>query len=301
MDLASMARPTALVLSGGASLGSTQVGMLRAALESGFSPDLVVGTSVGAFNGAVVACHRERSADVLDAVWRAVDRAAVFPEGVLQRAVLLARTRRHLFSNRALQRLIDDNLPFQKFDELALPLGVVATDVRSGRPVLFTEGPLRPALLASAAIPGLFPHVQHEGHELTDGGLVANVPIRQAIAMGAKSALVLDAGQACHERRAPAHLAETLAYAASILLRNQVTSDVRAVARNNLVVHVPPLCVEVSPFGFSHTARLIEEGYQMARRFFTELQVADSGLFGGPYRHEPATDSIAQRTHLNHW
>ncbi|MDH5238557.1 MAG: patatin-like phospholipase family protein, partial [Acidimicrobiia bacterium] len=140
-----MARPTALVLSGGASLGSTQVGMLRAALESGFSPDLVVGTSVGAFNGAVVACHRERSADVLDAVWRAVDRAAVFPEGVLQRAVLLARTRRHLFSNRALRRLIDDNLPFQKFDELALPLGVVATDVRSGRPVLFTEGPLRPA------------------------------------------------------------------------------------------------------------------------------------------------------------
>ena len=296
-----MARPTALVLSGGASLGSTQVGMLRAAYEHGFVPDLVVGTSVGAINGVVVASHGLDAAGRLEEIWCRVDRTSVFPEGIVQRALLLARTRRHLFSDRALRRLIDDNLLFAKFDELPLPLGVVATDVQSGHPVLLTDGPLEPALLASAAIPGLFPRVRHEGRELTDGGLVAQVPIRQAVAMGAKSVLVLDAGQACLERRPPAHLAETLAYAAGIMLRNQVARDVRAVARKALVVHVPPLCVEVSPFDFSHTGRLIEEGYQIARRFLGELEVADSGLFGGPYRHEPTTDSIVQRAHLNHW
>lgn len=301
MDLSTMPRPAALVLSGGASLGATQVGMLRAAVEAGFEPDLVVGTSVGAINGAVVATHGTGAVEELDRIWRVVNRSNVFPEGVVQRALLLARTRRHLFTNRALRQLIDRHLEFAKFDELPLPFGVVTTNIRTGRPVLFTEGEVAPALLASASIPGLLPAVRHADHELCDGGLVANVPVRQAISMGARSMLVLDAGQAWHEREPPSHVGETLAFAAGILLRNQVVRDVRDVARTNLVVHVPPLCVDVSPFDFSHTPRLIEEGYQVARRFFGVLDVTATGLFGGPFRHEPGTDSITRRARLSPW
>ncbi len=301
MRVADLPRPLGLVLSGGASLGATQIGMLRALEEAEVRPDLVVGTSAGAINGALVAADPSQAADRLEEVWKGLDRESVFPESPLAMAMLLARTRRHVFSNDALGELITAHLPVADFADLDLPFGAVATDVVTGHAHLMTDGDIASALLASAAIPAVYPRVQRDGRELSDGGLTANVPVRQALAMGAKSIVVLDAGQACHRVAPPAHVAETIMQSAQILMRHQVVRDVRSVARRVCVVHIPPLCVDVSPFDFSHRIELMAEGYAVARRFLAKVDVTDRGLFGGPHRHEDGADTIDQRAQVSFW
>jgi predicted acylesterase/phospholipase RssA len=201
---------TAFVLSGGGARGALQVGMLKALLEHGEHPDVLVGTSVGAWNGTWLARQPTLAGIAsLENVWRTLkpvhvllgrEPAANTPSQVLRGMLMIAAARHinngypSLYSNAGLHQLLDRHLSDLTFESLALPLRVVATNLTSGKRTIFTNGPLAPALLASAAIPGVFPPVRIEDDMYVDGGAVDNTNLDIAIQMGARRLFILDVG-----------------------------------------------------------------------------------------------------------
>jgi len=170
------------------------------------------------------------------------------------------------------------------FAELAIPLAVVTTDIATGRVHVVGSGPLLPALLASAAVPGIFPAVELDGRALYDGGVVANVPMRQAVAMGARSLIVLDCAFPGRLPAAPHSIADVLLYTALLTMRNQASLEAPVVAEHVPVVYLRGPEVELmSPLDFSHTAKLIDVAYEAARTFLGPLRVAGPGLYGSPW------------------
>ena len=284
VDRIPLPAPVGFVLGGGGSLGAMQVGMLRALADRGIAPDLVTGTSVGSVNGSLVALDPERAADRLAALWAGMTRARVFPGGPLAQLRTLRRERRYLFPNTGLVGVLAEGLSgVTNFAELRLPFGAVAVDAVTGLPVLMTSGELVPAILASAAIPGIYPPVQHEGKVLYDGGVLANVPIRQALAMGAKSLVVLDCTFPGHLPEVPGTLAETLLFWATLGMRNQAVLEADLAAEAVPVVYLPGAPVQaVTPLDFGHTAELIESSYAASTEFLASVNVEGPGLYGGP-------------------
>ena len=156
-------------------------------------------------------------------------------------------------------------------------------DVATARPHVLCEGPLLPALLASAAIPGIFPPVELGPRRLYDGGLVANVPMRQAVAMGARSLVVLDCNFPGHAPGPPETIAEVLFYTALVTMRTQPVLEAPLVAADVPVVYLHgPEPLRVSPLDFRHTVMLIEAAYEAARSFLGDLDVTGPGLYGSP-------------------
>jgi NTE family protein len=272
------------VLGGGGSLGAVQVGMLQALGEQDIVPDIVTGTSVGSLNGAVVAADPGAAVSRLAEAWPRMTRQRVFPGGVLTQVRTLQRTRTHLFPSTGLAMVIADFLGADRtFADLALPFVAMAMDIATARPHVLSEGPLVPALLASSAIPGIYPPVQLGSVQLYDGGLVANVPMRQALAMGARSLVVLDCNFPGHVPDPPGTIAEVLFYTATVAMRTQAVFEAPLVAADVPVVYLHgPEPYPISPLDFRHTGALIEAAHQAARSFLHDLRVTGPGLYGSP-------------------
>ncbi|MPZ67102.1 MAG: patatin-like phospholipase family protein [Pseudonocardiaceae bacterium] len=256
---------TAFVLSGGGNLGAVQVGMLRALHERRIVPDLLVGTSVGALNAAHLA-GGGLTADVLDdlaAVWRRVRRKDVFPLDPVRQLLAVAGRLPSLCSSGALRRLIADNVAHRQLEDATIPLLLVATDVRTGEPACLSTGDTVSAVLASTAIPGVFPAVERDGVALCDGAVAANAGISQAVAQHADEIYLLPAGYACALTYAPATALSAALHALSLLIQRQSQLEVaHLVGRVDLHV-LPPLCpLSVAPLDFSRAAELIGRGYQ---------------------------------------
>ncbi len=277
-------RPVGFVLGGGGSLGAIQVGMLRALADHDIAPDLVVGTSVGSVNGSLLALDPAHAAVRLTTLWSVMTRRRVFPGGLLTRLRTLRRERTHLFSNSGLAKVLTEGLDgASEFSELRLPFGAVAVDALTGQPVLMRSGDLVSAILASAAIPGIYPAVHRSGRVLYDGGVLANVPIRQALEMGAASLVVLDCAFPGHLPAVPSTLPETLLFWATLGMRNQGVLEATAASADAPVVYLPgPPVQAVRPLDFGHTAALIEESYQASTTFLDQVVIAGTGLYGSP-------------------
>lgn len=186
----------AFVLGGGGRLGACEVGMLRALLERDILPHLVVGTSIGAMNGAAVAAAPTLAAiDELQEVWTTLDRNEVFSGSLLSGAAHLVRTRTSLQSNVPLRRLIAKMLPAETFEDLVVPFQCVAASIERAAEHWFHEGPLVDAILASSAVPGIFPAVKINGEHFIDGGIVNSIPIAKALDLGATEIFVLHVGR----------------------------------------------------------------------------------------------------------
>ncbi|WP_326947295.1 patatin-like phospholipase family protein [Amycolatopsis sp. NBC_01307] len=284
MSFADLPRPVGFVLGGGGSLGAMQVGMLRAVAEAGITPDLAVGTSVGSLNAAVLALTRDDPIERLRGIWAHMTRDEAFPGGVFSRVRTLTQSKTHLFTNRGLTKIIDEHVGAgRRFEDLALPLGVVTTQVDTAEPLLIRSGPLLAPLLASCAIPGIFPPVEHEGRLLYDGGLVANVPMRQALAMGAQSLVVFDCAFPGKLPSAPRTFAEVMMFTAMISMRNQAVLEAPLAASQVPVVYLPgPAPARVNPLDFGHTDALATEAYDAAREFLDGISVSGAGLYGAP-------------------
>lgn len=267
-QLADLPRPLAFVLSGGAASGATQVGMLAALRDAHVVPDLIVGTSVGAINGVMTAALPDAGADHLAEVWGRIDRDEILGSSSLRCLPRLVRTRRHLFPPDALRGLIRRNVPVRCFDALAVPFVAVATEVTKGTPAALASGNLEDALLASAAIPGVFPRVQIDGAWYFDGGVTANVPVAQAVELGARSVLVLNSAPPATPRDLPTNIAETMQYVASLLMRNQTSATVGHLGHRGPIVELPRTSPHgLGPFDFSRTSELIDVAYERTMRF----------------------------------
>jgi len=186
---------TAFVLGGGGLLGACEVGMLRALAEAGIKPDLVVGTSIGAINGAFVAADPTGSAKRLGQLWRSEAVREAFSENLWGRAVRLARSGTHLHSIEPLRHMLATLLPAADFAELELPFQCVAASIESASARWFSAGPLVAAILASCAVPGLLPPVEIGDEHFFDGGLVDSIPVGRAVALGATTVYVMQVGR----------------------------------------------------------------------------------------------------------
>jgi NTE family protein len=277
-------RPVGFVFGGGGSLGAMQVGMLRAVVDAGITADLVVGTSVGSLNGTLLAKHGNGSAEPFERIWASMTRATVFPGGLVRQARTLRRGRNYLFANDGLAEVIARHVGEDTtFEELPLPLGVVTMDADTATPVLLREGRLLPALLASCAIPGIYPPVRLAERWCYDGGVVANVPMTQAMRMGARSLVVLDCAFPGQLPGVPRTLADVVMYTAMISMRNQAVLEAPRVAAELPVIYLPgPAPVRMTPLDFGHTDELIEQAYLAARAHLAELAVDGPGLYGSP-------------------
>lgn len=218
---------TAFVLGGGGVLGSVEVGMLRALFERGVVPELVIGSSVGALNGALVAADPTSSAvDTLGEAWAELRAGDLFSGSVLGRVRTLMRHGTHLHPNEPLRRLIDDHLPGARIEDLVVPFQCVATSIEQARSHWFTSGPLADAVLASCAVPGLLPPVMIDGQHYYDGGLVRSVPVGRAVELGARRIFVLHAGRLDRALTAPRKPWEVGMVALEIARRNRFVEEI---------------------------------------------------------------------------
>src|SRR6266581_6719982 len=186
---------TAFVLGGGGLLGAHEVGMLRALTEAGVRPDLVVGTSIGALNGALIAADPAGAADRLSRMWQGEELRLAFSEKLWGRALRLVRSGTHLHSLEPLRRLLAGALPGASFSDLSLPFQCVAASIEGASARWFSSGPVVPAVMASCAVPGLLPPVEIGGEHYFDGGLVDSIPVGRAVALGASTVYVLQVGR----------------------------------------------------------------------------------------------------------
>ena len=254
---------TAFVLSGGGNQGVAQVGMLRALVERGIVPDVVVGTSAGALNGAAL-CYAPNLTGVarLANVWMALTTASVFPGGRISRAWNVVRRGDHLFDNDGLQHVIDDATPARSFADLRVPLRVVAADLDSGEEVVLVRGALKPALLASAALPGVFPVIEHDGRRLVDGGVVNSVPLWHAISGPVDQVYVLNVSGSITDRpqRSPLDVVMT----SFVHARNQrYELERRHVPDGVELIELPRPRDTRDLFDFSGGEALIDEAYAL--------------------------------------
>jgi NTE family protein len=185
----------AYVLGGGGVLGAAEVGMLRALDEAGIRPDLVVGTSIGAVNGVVVASDPHGAAERLEKLWTDLGEDNPFGGSVFSRLATLTRTRVALHAIEPLRELLGRVIPERRFEELAVSFQCVAASIEQARGVWFETGELLDAVLASSAVPGLLPPVRIGDEHFYDGGLVHSVPIGRALELGATEVYVMHVGR----------------------------------------------------------------------------------------------------------
>lgn len=256
---------TAFVFAGGGSFGAIQVGMLQALVEHGVRPDFVVGASVGAINGAYFAGN-----PTLDGVrqlaqlWRGLKRSSVFPMSVGRIAGLFSRSP-SLVDSGGLRALIAQHLPYTRLEQAALPLHVVATEQLHGHPVCLSSGPAVEAILASCAIPAIFPPVKVGSQYLMDGAISGNTPVMAAVALGASRLIVLPTGYACALTAPPASAIASALHALNMLIAHQLVQDLELLADRFEVLTVPPLCpLAVSAYDFSCADALMARDPAMA-------------------------------------
>jgi NTE family protein len=260
------ASKTALVLAGGGSLGAVQAGMLGALMGVGEPIDFIVGASVGAINAGYFAADPTLvGARRLEAIWRAITRNDVMPVSFAT-AMNVVRRRGYLFDNNALRALLERYIPYALLEQAAIPVHVVATDVLTGDEVVLSQGPVVEAILASAAIPGVFPPVRIGGRDLVDGGIANNTPISTAIRLGATRLLVLPTGFACALRKAPTGVAARAMHGISQLVSRQLVNDIERYADKARICVAPSLCpLEISPYDFSACASLVDQAEASTR------------------------------------
>lgn len=260
----------AFVLSGGASLGAIQVGMLRALYERGVAPDLIVGTSAGALNGAFIA-SREQSVETADAladVWRGLRRGQVFPLNPLTGLLGFLGTRDHLVPESGLRRIVELHIECERLEELPIPLHVIAADVVSGEELRLSAGPALDAILASAAIPGVLAPVPWQDRWLMDGGVANNTPISHAVELGAQRIYVLPTGHACALPEPPRAALGMALNAISLLTHHRLVDDIERHRDDTQLIVLPPPCpLDITPVDFSHADTLIDRGLADARDF----------------------------------
>ncbi len=236
------ARPprTAFVLSGGAAMGALQVGMLRALIERRILPDVILGCSVGALNGMVLAGSPTlATVGRIQDVWLDLIDRELVPTGLLPSPVQLVRRGESISSNDTLRALISEVVPAETFEDLEVPFECVATNIDAGTEHWFTSGDLVSAVLASASIPSVFPPVEIDGVRYLDGAIVDDVPIQRAVEAGATRIFVLQVGGAGRPRpelRRPLDVA-FLAY--WIARRHRVHEDLARIPDDVEIVILP--------------------------------------------------------------
>ena len=297
-----IARAVAFVLSGGASLGAIQAGMLHALYERGIAPDLIVGTSAGALNGAFIASRPQTvaTADGLATIWRGLRRGQAFPLNPLTGLLGFLGARDHLVP--AVRPAPRDRGPprARRAGRTCRSRCTSSPSTSSrARSCACPAGRSLDAVLASAAIPGVLPPVAWEGRMLMDGGVANNTPISHAVELGAERIYVLPTGHACALEEPPDGALGMALHAMSLLTHRRLVEDIeRHRADAQLVVLPPPCPLRITPIDFGHAGELIDRALSDARAFLDDGGEEEPAIRMRPHRHRragPARRPRAQR------
>lgn len=256
----------AFVLAGGGSLAAAQVGMLRALVEKGVRPDLLVGVSAGGINAFCFAQHpTAHGLDRLQRLWSRLRRRDVMPVDLLRVLAGLAGIRDGLVPPDRLRSFLHRQIGSALLDDTRIPTHVVATDLANGRPVVLSGGCAVDALMASSALPGVYPPVAIDGRPLVDGGVSADVPILQAEELGSTVTYVLPTMGPGSPAAVPHGALPVLLHAMSHLFGRAAATE-KAAARHTVHLLPAPALAGANPFDFRATDELIEAGYRAATR-----------------------------------
>lgn len=238
---------TAFVLGGGGVLGAHEVGMLQALAEHGIRPDLVLGTSIGALNGALFAAAPDAAgAQRLRELWSGANVLALSSRTLLQRAGTLARSGTHLESFSRLRARLEEVLPVARIEELAVPFQCVAASIERAAEHWFASGPLAEVILASCAVPGILPPVRIGDEHFIDGGIVNSIPVSRAVALGARRIFVLQVGRVEQPLQAPRWPWEVGLVAFEVARRHRFAHDLRSLP-DDIELHVLPTGGSAAP------------------------------------------------------
>lgn len=264
--------PIAFVLGGGGNLGAIQVGMLRALAERGVVPDLVVGCSVGALNGMAFAQEPTLVGVArLEQLWRALDGNDVMPTGWIPTAVQLARRGVAIHGNDGLRKVIESVVDVAAFEDLPVRFECVATDMDSAREVWFGAGPLVEPILASAALPSVYPPVTIDGVRYIDGAVVNDVPVSRAVALGARRIYVLHVGSFDRPLREPKRPIDVAVLAYWIARRHRFYRDLTELPPTVEAIVLPTGDPPRIPFNdFRRSQQLIDAAYQATTAHLAE-------------------------------
>lgn len=270
----------AFAFSGGGPLGAMQVGALKALYEFDVKPDMVVGTSVGALNATWTAFDPSpEGAKNLEQLWLGLTDSDLFPGGRFRAswARFLVRGNR-VFDNSGIRRLVETRLgPDVRFEDTQVPLGMVAAELEGGGEQLFTTGRILEPLLASSAMPGVFPPVEIDGKSYIDGGVVNNVPIAPAAMMGARTIYVMNSTSHQHQRRPLLRPIDYMLHAFSLARSQRYVIEQAFVTEKVRLVLLPPGKVDFYvPFAsMAYTERLIAIGYEATCEFLSGRKKAE--------------------------
>lgn len=267
------------VLGGGGLLGAGEVGMLAALLDAGIRPDVVVGTSVGAVNGAAVAADpTARAVAELRELWLGLHGSGLYAGGALRRVGHFARTRTHVHPNEPLRELLVEHLGGLRIEDLPVRFQCVAASIERAAEHWFVDGPLVDAVLASCAVPGVLPPVRIGDETYLDGGLVNSIPVERALTLGATTVYVLQVGRVDRPLKVPTRPWEVAAVAFEISRRHRFARDMAALP-DDVTVHVLPTGAEQPPrYGdlsslryrdFGAVERRIDEAYRATTAYLT--------------------------------
>jgi NTE family protein len=259
--------------------------MLRALLQRGIVPDLIVGTSVGAINGVAVAADPSvEGVKRLTGMWSAIDRSDVFEGSLLGRVGTLVRTRTHLHGNEALRAALTQALPVDTIEQLPIPFQCVAASIERAAEHWFVDGPVVDAVLASAAVPGILPPVRIGGEHFVDGGIVNSIPVSRAVHLGAGRIYVLHVGRLDRPLEPPRWPWEVALVAFEIARRHRFVGDLAALPED-VEVHVmptgqqePPRYTDLRQFRYRDIANL---GDRIAQARDASLRYLDERGLGG--------------------
>ena len=280
----SSSETVAFVLGGGGLRGSAEVGMVKALAEAGIDPDLVVGTSIGAINGAIIASGPlPDMAARLEGMWNELTSAGVLHEGLVSRVANFVRHRTHMHSNASMRKLVLDWLPVRTFEELAVPFQCSAACVETSSEWWFETGPLIDAILSSCAVPGLLPPVEVDGRHYIDGGVVNSIPISRALELGATTIYVLHVGNIDAPLRVPRNAWDVAFVAFEISRRHRFHRDMTTLPEG-VTIHMMPTGLDphakfndASKLRYNHSAAIksgIERAYLESAQYLDTIAVA---------------------------
>src|SRR5947209_19505132 len=272
MSVRRLRKPTpgvAFVLGGGGNLGAVQVGMLQALFECSIVPEVVIGCSVGALNAAGVAADPTLSGvRKMREIWLNLNGDELWPAGRISGLWMLGRKGQAIQPNSGLRALIERTLPFKRLEDAVLPVHVNATSLETGRGHWFTNGPAVEAILASAALPAVFPPVVVDGEAYIDGGGVDNVPISRAVALGARRIFVLHVGNCDRQRQLPRRPIDVLLQSFSIARNHRFLAETDDPPQDVELVVLPGVDPgRMRRNDFSRSRDLMERAYVSSREF----------------------------------
>ena len=269
---------TAFVLGGGGVLGAAEVGMLRALFEIEVKPDLVLGTSVGALNGALVA--RDPTPAVIDrltALWQDASTARAISDRPLRTVRRAVSSGTHLYSAAFMQHRLVEEFGDATFEELEVRFQVCAASIERAAEHWFSSGPLVEAIMASAAVPGLLPPAQVGDEHFLDGGIVNSIPLGRAIALGAERVFVLQVGRIDRPLKPPQRPWEVARVSFEIARRHRFARELAEVP-DHIEVHVLPARGTsarddslLAHRDFSRVSSRIDASYEASREYLADL------------------------------